>query len=208
MVGHNRGRPVIALFSGDTVIDRGYWGDSALMHVWGRFALTLIDERPESELYWFLIAKGYKTYRFLPVFFHEFDPHPARTTPDRARAVIDALARNKYPRDFDADRGVIRAGAGHDRLRSGVAEITAAGYTVEDTPSGPVLRPAVPAQPTQRWPRPSPSERCEAGSRRVPDPPNRVPQRTIGYPQDAPRPYRELARLAYVGAIPPTSPPH
>ena len=120
------GRPVTALFSGDTVIDRGYWGDSALMHVWGRFALTLIDERPGSEMYWFLIAKGYKTYRFLPVFFHEFDPHPARPTPDRARAVIDALAQHKYPREFDADRGIIRAGAGHDRLRSGVAEITAA----------------------------------------------------------------------------------
>jgi hypothetical protein len=120
------GRPVTALFSGDTIIDRGHWGDSALMHVWGRLALTLIDERPGSELYWFLIAKGYKTYRFLPVFFHEFYPHPARTTPDRVHAMLDVLARRKYPHDFDAQRCVIRAGAGHDRLRSGVAEITAA----------------------------------------------------------------------------------
>jgi hypothetical protein len=122
------GRPITALFSGDTIIDRSHWGDAALMHVWGRLALRLIDERPRpgTELYWFLIAKGYKTYRFLPVFFHEFHPHPARATPDRARAVIEALARGKYPRDFDAERGVIRAAAGHDRLRSGVAELTPA----------------------------------------------------------------------------------
>src|SRR5262249_17008954 len=58
------GRPVSALFSGDTIIDRAHWGDSALMHVWGRLALRLIDEQPDAELYWFLVSKGYKTYRF------------------------------------------------------------------------------------------------------------------------------------------------
>jgi hypothetical protein len=120
------GRPVTALFSGDTIIDRRHWGDTALMHVWGRLALTLIDERLGSELYWFLITKGYKTYRFLPVFFHEFYPHPAFETPGRVHAVLDVLARRKFPRDFDAQRCVIRASARHDRLRSGVAEITEA----------------------------------------------------------------------------------
>jgi hypothetical protein len=118
------GRPVTALFSGDTIIDRDHWGDSALAHVWGRLALRLIDERPGAELYWFLISKGYKTYRFLPLFFHQFYPHPARATPDEARAVLDALARAKYPRAYDAGRGVVRAGAGHDRLRAGVADVT------------------------------------------------------------------------------------
>ena len=44
------------------------------MHVWGGLALSLIDERPGAELYWFLIAKGYKTYRFLPVFFRSSIP--------------------------------------------------------------------------------------------------------------------------------------
>src|SRR5271166_1431735 len=38
------GQLVNALFSGDTVVDRDHWSDSALARVWGRFALTLIDD--------------------------------------------------------------------------------------------------------------------------------------------------------------------
>src|SRR5205823_6261147 len=74
-------RPVKALFSGDTIIDRGHWGVSALTRVWGRLALSLIDALPSTELYWFLISKGYKTYRFLPVFFREFYPRHDAPTP-------------------------------------------------------------------------------------------------------------------------------
>src|SRR4051812_48946944 len=37
------GEPLRALFSGDTIIDREHWGDPALAHAWGKFALTLID---------------------------------------------------------------------------------------------------------------------------------------------------------------------
>jgi hypothetical protein len=118
------GRSVTALFSGDTIVDRGHWGDIALMHVWGQLALTLIDQRPGEEFYWFLISKGYKTYRFLPVFFHEFYPQPTIATPPEVRAVMDVLARCKYPHDYDADRGVIAANVRANRLRSGVAEIT------------------------------------------------------------------------------------
>ncbi len=118
------GQPVTALFSGDTIIDRAHWGDTVLTHVWGRLALSLMDERADSQLYWFLISKGYKTYRFLPVFFHTFYPHPGRPTPEGVRVILDGLARAKYPRNYDVARGVIRAGAGHDRLRAGVADIT------------------------------------------------------------------------------------
>src|SRR5438874_9967725 len=59
------GQPVKALFSGDTIVARERWGDNTLAQVWGRLALSLIDRLPASELYWFLISKGYKTYRFL-----------------------------------------------------------------------------------------------------------------------------------------------
>jgi hypothetical protein len=117
------GRPVAALFSGDTIIDREHWGDSALTHVWGRLALALIDRHAPAELYWFLISKGYKTYRFLPIFFHAFYPHPERPTPDDVQQALDALARQKYPQRYDAERGLIRPSLG--RLRPGVADVTA-----------------------------------------------------------------------------------
>lgn len=117
------GRPIKALFSGDTIIDRAYWGDPALTRIWGRLALSLIDALPDHDLYWFLISQGYRTYRFLPVFFHEFYPAYGNPTPVWARSVVDALARHKFPRDYDAAAGLIRAGAHQYRLRQHVAEI-------------------------------------------------------------------------------------
>jgi hypothetical protein len=119
-------RPIQALFSGDTIIAHDHWGDSALAHVWGRLALSLIDDLPAGgELYWFLLSKGYKTYRFLPVFFREFYPCPESATPLGYKLVIDVLARWKYPQEYDPARGVVRGGPDKDRLHLGVADITA-----------------------------------------------------------------------------------
>ena len=118
------GRQVIALFSGDTIIDRAHWGDQALVHIWGRLALSLMDAHPDAELYWFLISKGYKTYRFLPVFFHEFYPRFDVPTPAWAQSVIDALARSRYPEEYDPATGVIQASPWQYRLRAGIADIT------------------------------------------------------------------------------------
>jgi hypothetical protein len=119
------GRAVKALFSGDTIIDREHWGDQALVHIWGRLALSLIDGHPGTELYWFLISQGYKTYRFLPIFFHEFYPRHDVATPSWAAPVIAALARSRFGEAYDADTGVIRTSDAQYRLRAGIADITA-----------------------------------------------------------------------------------
>jgi hypothetical protein len=118
------GRPIQALFSGDTIVDRDRWGDPALAHVWGRLALSLIDASQGAELYWFLISKGYKTYRFLPLFFREFYPRHDVPTPEWAQRVLDALSRRKFRADYDASAGLVRAFPGKDRLRPHVAEVT------------------------------------------------------------------------------------
>ena len=119
------GVSVRCLFSGDTVVARDHWGDIALARVWGRLALSLIDQYPSGELYWFLISKGYKTYRFLPLFFHEFYPRYNVPTPDWVRRLIDVLAQHKFPLAYDATAGIIRADQHKDHLRSGVADLTA-----------------------------------------------------------------------------------
>jgi len=117
-------RPVRALFSGDTVIDRAAWGDQALARTWGRFALSLIDRFFPEPIHWFLISKGYKTYRFLPVFFHEFYPRWDRPTPGWAAGVVGALAKHKFGTSYDAEAGLVRGGSAKDRLRPGVADLT------------------------------------------------------------------------------------
>ncbi len=113
------------LFSGDTIVAREHWGDIALARTWGRMALSLIDRHAAEELYWFLISKGYKTYRFLPLFFHEFFPRYDAPTPAWARRFIDAFGCHKYAHAYDPATGVIRAGSQKDRLRPGVADLAA-----------------------------------------------------------------------------------
>ena len=118
------GRPIRAVFSGDTIVDREARGQRALFQVSGWFLRSIIDAYPDDELYWFLISKGYKTYHFLPLFFHEYYPRLDRPTP-RFAAVIDALAGHKFRAAYDSAAGLVRAGPHSCRLRGGVADITA-----------------------------------------------------------------------------------
>lgn len=118
------GQPVLALFSGDTIVAREHWGDNALAHVWGRLALRLIDRHPNVPLYWFLLSKGYKTYRYLPLFFYQYYPCVDRHLPWPAKVVLDALASSHYPGCYDPATGVVHGDAGKDRLRPDVAPIT------------------------------------------------------------------------------------
>ncbi len=94
-----------AVFSGDTIIHRDHWGSPRLSQEFARFFLPLGEEEP---LYWFLISKGYKTYKFLPTFFQVFHPRQGVPTPPQARALIDAFATALYPGDYDPVGGVIR----------------------------------------------------------------------------------------------------
>jgi hypothetical protein len=109
------------LFSGDTIIDRQCWGSLALPVAWGRLMLSLTC--PDMELYWLLTSKGYKTYRFLPVFFHKFYPCFSTPTPAFESALLQGAARLRFGPRFDAAKGVLRAEPGAQRLREGVAEV-------------------------------------------------------------------------------------
>lgn len=113
----------LVLYSGDTVVAAPYRSSTALAGYWGALSLQLIDAYPEQELYWFLISKGYKTYRFLPVFFREYYPKKGCVVPPRAAAMLDAVAHAKFGDRYDSVRRVIMASENGCRLRPDVAPI-------------------------------------------------------------------------------------
>lgn len=125
MDSHSRS-PVQVLFSGDTIVDRAHWGSPAMALAFGRLTLHLLAEYPHRPLFWYLISKGFRTYRFLPVFFREFYPRFDHPTPAWAHTLIDAVARQRFADRYDASAGVIRATSESDRLRIGLGEIDAA----------------------------------------------------------------------------------
>lgn len=116
-------QPIVAFFSGDTIIHRDYWGETALPRLWGRHVFNLADQIRKARVYWFLICSGYKTYRYLPLFLREFYPSYQRPTPPELKRLLDQLGQLKFGSEYDAARGVIRFKQ-NAPLRAGVAELT------------------------------------------------------------------------------------
>jgi hypothetical protein len=118
---------VVAFFSGDTIVARKYWGETILSRLWSRTVFAEADliqaERPSTRVYWFLICSGYKTFRFLPVFFREFYPNPAGSTPPGMQQILNTLGKTKFGDQYDSASGVVRLHSAA-RLRSGVADVT------------------------------------------------------------------------------------
>lgn len=118
---------VLAFFSGDTIVDRDYWGETVLTRVWGRMVFDEVDriraQRPAAAIYWFLICSGYKTWRFLPVFFRRFYPAPDQLTPAHLRRIRDTLGRSRFGDEYRSDCGIVRFKAAAP-LRDGVAAVT------------------------------------------------------------------------------------
>jgi hypothetical protein len=120
------GRAIGVLFSGDTVVDAQHWGQQALAFSWLRLAGRLKARNPERPLYWFLISKGHRTYRFLSAFAHEFWPAFDRPTPPRMQALMDDLARERFGDDYDTAAGVIRFAKSRGHLRAPFATVNKA----------------------------------------------------------------------------------
>jgi len=117
------GQPLVALYSGDTIVDRAYWGEAELARIWGRHVALIAAEIRDAPVYWFLISSGYKTYRFLSVFFKEFYPNYQGPTPPDMQRILDTLGRERFPDEYDPATGIVRLRHAAP-LRAGVAEIT------------------------------------------------------------------------------------
>jgi len=83
------------LFSGDTIIEKKYWGKNDLMPAWLNNAMSHA-EKFDGKTYWFLLTKGYKTYKFLHTFFHKFYPCVDEETPHDIQAIIDKFATKRF----------------------------------------------------------------------------------------------------------------
>ncbi|MDO5558467.1 MAG: hypothetical protein Q4F95_02595 [Oscillospiraceae bacterium] len=115
------GKAVHGMFSGDTIIHKDYWGDIELFKVFANFWFEYAKKY--DEFYWFLICKGYKTYRIMPLFWTQFYPCCRAETPEYEKSVIDAYASKLYPDEYNPQTGVIEYKGIKDKLKAGVADI-------------------------------------------------------------------------------------
>jgi hypothetical protein len=121
------GREIVAFFSGDTIVAQEFWGETILSRLWSQTVFAEADrirgERPDASVFWYLICSGYKTWRFLPVFFREYYPHPEKPTPMHIKRILDVLGERKFGKEYSPNEGIVRFGSATP-LREGVADVT------------------------------------------------------------------------------------
>jgi hypothetical protein len=117
-------RKVNIIFSGDTIIEKDCWRSMALPIAWGRLMLSALAEYPDRHLYWLLTSKGYKTYRFLPVFFNEYYPSFVKDTPVFEKMLLESFAELKFGRRFSRSKGILIASEADQKLVPGIADVT------------------------------------------------------------------------------------
>jgi hypothetical protein len=100
-------KAVTLVYSGDTTVDSSTWSDSALSYnTMGAFS-WLQRHYNTDHLYWFLLVSGYRTYRLLPVFSQFFFPRFDQPTPDNIQTLMDAMAVERFGRNYDPKTGVV-----------------------------------------------------------------------------------------------------
>lgn len=105
------GEKISVIYSGDTIVHPDAWSSSTLSKSWIASihqlrSLHSPDNTPE-KLYWLLISSGYRSYRFLPLFWQEFYPRYDQPTPKHISALINAIASSQFGENYDVNKGVV-----------------------------------------------------------------------------------------------------
>lgn len=117
------GRPVNGVFSGDTIIEREYWGSRALQLEFFKFMIAEKARHPFEPIYWFLISKGFKTYLLLANNFYSYYPrHDGGQS--HLGDIVDAYCEQFFPAYYNRERRILDFGHDYQPLRGDVAEIT------------------------------------------------------------------------------------
>ena len=101
------------VFSGDTVIKKEYRNTNILWLSFGKWMLTYSKNK---DLYWFLISKSYRTYRYLTQNFNHFFPSISAQD-SNLKGIATALAKTKYPNQYSEKENVIKSDARKQYLK-------------------------------------------------------------------------------------------
>jgi len=113
-------QPVRIVYSGDTIVDRAHWGQQLLANHWISHISQIKLERPELPLYWFVIVKGHRTFKFLPAFGKSFYPHWSIDRSD-LKPLADQLARDKFGHWYNCNTGVVEYDRSRGHLKKEIA---------------------------------------------------------------------------------------
>ncbi len=126
-----REQPYRVIFSGDTIIHHRYWGEQSLAFTWIRRAGAIKAERSDIPLFWLLIVKGHRTYRYLQAFALDYYPHFRHHTPSAIQDLMDQLGRQLFSEHYQSDTGIVHFPSSRGQLRPEWSEPS---YEVQERP--------------------------------------------------------------------------
>jgi len=100
--------PVSVIYSGDTIMAREAWGSTALPRAWIETVTELRATYARGPFYWLLLTSGFRTYRFLSVFWRTFWPRYDSASAPGPRSLLHHLAAERFGKQYDPVRGIVR----------------------------------------------------------------------------------------------------
>lgn len=116
------GETVGVIYSGDTIVSPESWSSAILSRTWISTVNELRANTPHEKYYWLLLTSGFRTYRFLPVFWREFFPRVGPPTPGEQKQLLDHLAAERFGEEYDPHSGLVRF-TRPQKLRGNLADI-------------------------------------------------------------------------------------
>jgi hypothetical protein len=99
----------LVLYSGDTIIAHDYWGSITLPVAFLQLVSMIQTAHPNKKIYWMLISKGLRTYKFLSVFLKEYYPCYCSQTPLFIKDLMRYMGSKKFGKNFNLQKGIIEA---------------------------------------------------------------------------------------------------
>lgn len=120
------GKSIRGVFSGDTILEKQYWGNGTLGLAFLRYLFIQKLKNPFKPLYWYLISKGFKTYLMMANNFKNHFPRYEFETPSETKDLISAFSRELYPKNYCSQSGLLKfkGEESKDSLKGSVAPIT------------------------------------------------------------------------------------
>ncbi len=101
------GETIWVVYSGDTIVSPRARGSAAFPRAWISSVYRLRERYPHGRLIWLLLTSGFRTYRFLPVFWKEFYPRASTATPVLWQMMLEQLAAAQFCDQFDIRSGIV-----------------------------------------------------------------------------------------------------
>ncbi|PKN52687.1 MAG: hypothetical protein CVU55_05505 [Deltaproteobacteria bacterium HGW-Deltaproteobacteria-13] len=114
----------LGMFSGDTVIEKEYWGLPNLQTAFLRFMIKTRIKYPLTNLYWFLISKGYKTYLLMANNWDSYYPKYDKTEDEKRKSIVKTFSNHLFEGVYDEKTGLLKFGDNYQKLKEDIAEIT------------------------------------------------------------------------------------